>query len=70
MVVVEVLAVNHRLYTFISVFPSKREGYDKMMFYCGGISRAHLHDGSDSSGCAGFIYMGGVGDFSFFSSFP
>lgn len=28
------LAVNHRLYTFISVFPPKREGYDKIMFYC------------------------------------
>lgn len=67
-VVVEVLAVNHRLYTFISVFPSKREGYDKMMFYCGGISRAHLHGGSDSSG---FIYMWGVGgDFSFFRLSP
>lgn len=28
------LAVNHSLYTFISVFPPKREGYDKIMFYC------------------------------------
>ena len=28
------LAVNHRLYTFISVFPPKREGYDKIMLYC------------------------------------
>lgn len=34
------LAVNHRRYTFISVFPSKREGYGKIMFYCCRISSA------------------------------
>lgn len=34
------LTVNHRLYIFISVFPSKREGYDKIMFYCPRISSA------------------------------
>lgn len=26
-------AVNHTLYTFISVFSPKREGYGKIMFY-------------------------------------
>lgn len=53
------IAVNHRLYTFISVFPSKREGYDKMMFYCGrrrGATRRRLE--SPVSACAGFIYTG------------
>lgn len=46
------LAVNHRLYTFISVFPPKREGYDKIMFYrprfparCRHLSRNRLDGG-------------------------